>query len=440
VRLGKGAVINYRNDADTKETRMSCITDLVCVACGATYKEGAGFTCPACGPDEGILDVRFDLAKAAATLTREALATRPRTLWRYGELLPVNDPRHPPVPQVGWTPVLEAPRLARALGVARLRLKDEGRSASNSFKDRASAIGVARAVEAGRTSIACASTGNAATSLAHCAAVAGIRAYIFVPKQVPEGKLAQLLAYGATVFRVQGTYAQAYALCSEACTSLGWYNRNCAVNPYLVEGKKTGGLELAEQCADDPPDWVVCSVGDGCSIAGIAKGLAEMKILGISSGMPRVLGVQAAGVAPIAKAFGGVAGEGRRDGTTYADSINVAVPRNRQKAINAVRDSGGAYVVVTDGEIMQAVGQCGRLAGVFAEPAAAAAAAGVAAARQQGVLDSRADVAVMITGNGLKDVPGALRALGGPNDVRPDMADVIRVVEQQRTADPAEPN
>ncbi len=417
---------------------MSNVTHLVCVACGATYPEGPVLTCPTCGPEEGILDVRYDLAKAGRTLDRKSLAGRPRSIWRYGELLPVNDPEHPPVAHVGWTPVLEGPRLAAALGVGRLRLKDEGRSASNSFKDRASAIGVARAIQQGQSAIACASTGNAATSLAHCAAVAGIRAYIFVPRQVPEGKLAQLLAYGATVFRVRGSYADAYALCTEACAAFGWYNRNCAVNPYLIEGKKTGGLELGEQCADDPPDWVACSVGDGCSIAGIAKGLAEMKALGISQQAPRMLGVQAAGVAPIAAAF--ETGRLRRggDGTTYADSINVAVPRNWRKAVNGVRESQGAYVTVTDGEIMRAVGLCGRLAGVFAEPAAAAAVAGVAVARHRGIINERADVVVMITGNGLKDVPGALRALGQPYDVRPDLSDVAGVLKRTSSENPSE--
>ena len=419
---------------------MSYITHLVCVACGAKYPEGPVFTCPSCGPEEGILDVRFDLAKAAQALNRKALAYRPSSLWRYGELLPVDDPQHPPVPQVGWTPILEAPRLASALGVARLRLKDEGRSASNSFKDRASAIGVTRALQQGCSAIACASTGNAATSLAHCAAVVGARAYIFVPQQVPEGKLAQLLAYGATVFRVRGTYAQAYALCTESCAAFGWYNRNCAVNPYLVEGKKTGGLELAEQCADDPPNWVACSVGDGCSIAGVTKGLAEMKTLGMIEQMPRMLGVQAAGVAPIAAAFETGKCEFGRNGTTYADSINVSVPRNWRKAVNGVRDSRGAYVTVTDQEIMRAVGLCGRLSGVFAEPAAAAAVAGVAVARHRGIMDARADVVVMITGNGLKDVPGALRALGQPHDIRPDLSEVAGILERRGGDNRSEPD
>src|SRR5881398_2422620 len=123
-------------------------------------------------------------------------------------------------------------------------------------------------------------------------AVAGLPCYIFVAKFVPQGKLAQLLAYGATVFRVQGTYGEAYELCNQACEKFGWYNRNAAINPYLVEGKKTGGLEVAEQCADDPPDWIAANVGDGCSIAGMYKGIAEMKAIGVTNWSAKMLGVQ----------------------------------------------------------------------------------------------------------------------------------------------------
>ncbi len=411
-------------------SNMSTVTHLACLACGAEYSEGAAMTCPACGPDDGILDVQFDMDRVARTLTSAALAARDRTLWRYAELLPIADATTPPVRHVGWTPLIEAARLAEALGVGRLRLKDDGRNPSGSFKDRASAIAVARALNEGRSALACASTGNAATSLAHCAAVAGAQAFIFVPRQVPEGKLAQLLAYGATVFRVDGSYADAYALCSRACEAYGWYNRNCAVNPYLVEGKKTGGLELAEQWVNEPPEWVVCSVGDGCSIAGVHKGLSQMQQLGLADGTPRMLGVQAARVAPVAAAFeSGTLSRAGAGGTTYADSINVEVPRNWRKAVRAVRDSGGGYATVEDAEIMNAVRLCGRLAGVFAEPAAAAAVAGVAAARHRGLLDHRANVVVMITGNGLKDIPGAMRALPPPHDIPPDLSSVARLVE-----------
>lgn len=421
---------------------MSPVTELRCVACNAIYADGEAVTCPVCGPDEGILDVCFDLERAARTLTRTALANRPRSHWRYRELLPLAadyDPGNGSLGTIGWTPIVEAPRLAAALGIARLRLKDEGRSASGSFKDRASSVGVAHAMQQGQRQIACASTGNAASSLAHCAAAAGLRASIFVSRIVPDGKLAQLLAYGARVFKVRGTYAQAYDLCTQSCRRFGWYNRNAATNPYLVEGKKTGGLEVAEQCADDPPQWVVCSVGDGCSIAGVHKGLVQMKAIGMIGWSPRMLGVQAAGVAPIAAEWwksdagggGSMACNAVADGDTYADSINVPVPRNRRKALRAVTESGGAFVAVSDEQIMEAVRVTGRLAGVFAEPAAASAIAGIAAARAAGIIAADADVVAMITGNGLKDTAGAMRAVGGPHDVEPRLDDVAAIVSAE---------
>lgn len=418
---------------------MSSILRLVCVKCAAAYPEqrGGGATCPRCGPADGILDVQFDLERARRSLARECLGRRAASVWRYRELLPLSegfDPAGSGLGDIGWTPLLEAPRLAAALGIARLRLKDESRNPSASFKDRASAIGVARAIQEGAGAVACASTGNAASSLAHCAAAAGLACNIFVPQRIPEGKLAQLLAYGARVFRVRGSYADAYELCARACERFGWYNRNCAVNPYLVEGKKTGGLELAEQCADDPPDWVAVSVGDGCTIAGIGKGLAEMRAVGVVSWSCRLLGVQAANVAPIARAFEigrleSGAGEAPGGGAgTYADSINCPVPRNWRKAVRAVRDSGGAFVTVTDEQIMEAVRGTGRLAGVFAEPAAAAAVAGVVEARRRGILDGRSSVVAVITGSGLKDIRGAVAAVGGAHEIDAALEAVAAVV------------
>lgn len=408
----------------------TCMTHLQCIACDATYELGRQTTCPACGPDEGILDVIFDTTRAAVTLTRDALKTREPSVWRYAELLPCDPPDLPNngLRTIGWTPVIEAPALAKTLGIKRIRLKDDGRSASGSFKDRASVVGVTMAVAAGAKSIACASTGNAATSMAHCAAVAGIGANIFVARGAPEGKLAQMLAYGARVFEVDGTYDDAYKLSRQSCAEFGWYDRNCAVNPYLVEGKKTAGLEIAEQCADDPPDWVAVSVGDGCTIAGIAKGLRQMRECGIIDWKPRVLGVQAEGVAPIMKAMDTDRLEIPKDGTTYADSINVPVPRNWRKAVNGVRASNGIIVGVTDDEIRNATAMTGRLAGIFAEPAAAAAVAGIAKARQNGILDANANVVAMITGNGLKDIRGALTAIGKPARIPPELSAVKNAI------------
>jgi len=412
------------------------MTQLRCVCCAKTFRIGERTTCPSCGPDDGILDVIFDTVGAARTLSRETLRTREPSVWRYVELLPIAPPNLPNsgLRTIGWTPIIEAPALANELGVGRIRLKDDGRSASGSFKDRASVVGVAMAVAAGANSIACASTGNAATSMAHCAAVAGLQANIFVARGAPEGKLAQMLAYGARVFEVEGSYDDAYQLSRQACAEFGWYDRNCAVNPYLVEGKKTAGLEIAEQCADDPPDWVAVSVGDGCTIAGIAKGLRQMRECGVIGWTTRVLGVQAEGVAPIMKALNTDRLVIPKDGTTYADSINVPVPRNWRKAVSAIRDANGAIVAVSDNEIRYATAMTGRLAGIFAEPAAAAAVAGVFRARTSGIIGPMENVVAMITGNGLKDIRGALSAIGKPTRVPADFRRIADVVDASKAS------
>ena len=352
-------------------------------------------------------------------MTPAVLASRPLNHWRDRELLPVDHDETAFHWPVGWTPVLDAPRLAAWADVRALRLKDDGRNPTGSFKDRASSVGVLRAMQVGDTAVACASTGNAASSLAGFAAIAGIPATIFVPQRAPRPKIAQLLVFGADVRRVRGTYAQAYDLCTRECAAHGWYNRNCAVNPCLVEGKKTCGLEIAEQCADQLPDWVVVSVGDGCTVAGIAKGLMEMHAIGMIDRVPRILGVQATHVDPIAVAFETGSLPDDASGPTIADSIDVPVPRNWRKAVMRMRACDGAFVRVDDAAIVDAMRATGAHAGVFAEPAAAAAVAGVREARAAQLISSRDDVLVVITGNGLKDVDGAIAATGEPTDVDP---------------------
>jgi threonine synthase len=409
---------------------VSYVHYLECVCCGQRYAPSKiGYTCPTCGPAEGILDVAYDLLEVGRHLALSDLLDAPPNQWRYGPLLPLDE-KHVGVNwPIGWTPLMEAPALAVAVGVKRLRIKDDGRNLSGSFKDRASSIGVVRAVDAGAKAIACASTGNAATSLAACAALAGMPANIFVSQIVPDGKLAQLLVYGARVFKIQGTYAEAYDLCMQACERFGWYNRCAAYNPYLVEGKKTGGMELAEQCLADPPDWVAVSVGDGCSIAGIAKGLRQMRELEIIDWSTRILGVQAEGVAPIAKAFQTDCLESCA-GVTFADSINVPVPRNWRKAVRAVREAEGTFVTVTDDEITKAIQLTGKLTGVFAEPAAATSVAGIARAVADGIIDPRTSAVAFLTGNGLKDIAGARRSVGQPIEIPPDIDEVAKHVDK----------
>ncbi len=414
------------------------MTDLVCVACGRSHPPGDLQTCHACGP-QGILDVRYDYDAIRTRLTRETMAGRPHDHWRYRELLPVRaDVTLPPL-QVGWTPIYEAPRLAAWAGVARLFVKDEGRNPTASFKDRASSVGVLKALEFGYDTIACASTGNAASSLAGMAAAVGLRARIFVPERAPEPKVTQLLIFGATVFRVKGTYEEAFDLCRASCERFRWYNRNSGTNPFLVEGKKTAGLEVAEQCSTGGwlpdgalPDWVVVSVGDGCTIGGIGKGLHESKRLGLSASMPRLLGVQATGAAPIVRAYRDKADLVVSGAETVADSIAVATPRNWRRALAWVRASRGTMTAVSDDEILDAMRATARLAAVFGEPAGVAGVAGLKRAVAEGLVPPDARVAVVVTGNGLKDIRTAATAAGRPHDVRPTIEDVEAVVETER--------
>jgi threonine synthase len=283
-------------------------------------------------------------------------------------------------------------------------------------------VGVARALVRKARVVACASTGNAASSLAGAAAAVGLSSVIFVPEFAPEAKLAQLLMFGARVLRVKGTYDQAWEFCQRACAAYGWYNRNAAVNPSLVEGKKTCGLEIGEQLGPELPDWVAVAVGDGCTIAGVWKGLQEMSRLGFIDRLPRMLGVQAAGASPLVAAFR----EGRDlvpgPARTLADSICVGHPRNWRKALRAVRESGGAFVSVPDEAILEAMREAGRRAGVFGEPAGVAGLAGLRQAVAEGIVARRDSALAVVTGSGLKDVRTATRAAGGPVELPADDA------------------
>ena len=401
---------------------MQFVSGLKCVFCGGSFAARGHFTCPRCGIC-GILDVEYDYAAIARQLTRHVLKGRRETThWRYRELLPVRGDLAVPDLAVGWTPLTEAPALARQVGIRQLLIKDDGRNATGSMKDRASSVGVVKAREAGRRIIACASTGNAASSCAGMAASMGISSVIFVPQRAPEAKVTQLLIFGATVLRVRGSYEQAFQLCQQSCERWGWYNRNSGINPYLVEGKKTVGLEIAEQLDWEPTDWVAVSVGDGCTVAGVWKGFKELKTLGLIERTPRILGVQAEGAAPVTAAF--LTGRALEpvEPRTIADSIAVGVPRNWKKAVTAVSESGGTMINVSDDEILDAIRYTGRLSGVFAEPAAATAVAGLRRAAAEGVVDKRASAVAIVTGNGLKDIESAKCAAGEPFEITPDGA------------------
>jgi len=412
---------------------MDHVLGLKCVLCGAEYGVGEVlYVCPRHG-DEGILDVVYDYELIGRRLTRDHLAKdqQTRSIWRYADLLPIADASLAPPPQVGWTPLYRAERLGKRLGLKHLWVKDDGREPTASFKDRASAVGVVKALELGRDIITCASTGNAASSLAGLAASVGLTTYIFVPQTAPQAKVAQLLIFGANVIMVKGTYDQAFDLCLEASKEYGWYSRNTAYNPYLSEGKKTAALEICEQLEWDAPDRIFVSVGDGCIIGGLWKGLKDLIALGFIDEMPKLMGVQAEGAAPLVRAW--------REGTediepvvldTLADSIAVGVPRDRIKALRAVRQTGGEFMAVSDEEILDAMRVLARRAAVFAEPAGATGYAGLAKLVREGRIDPEERIVVLVTGNGLKDVASAIKATGQPHLIEPTMEALRQLMAQ----------
>ena len=390
-----------------------------CVRCGKTYAAVPDLTICECG---GILDITYDYESIKARLTKEVLANRAeRSMWRYRELLPIEEDTAPTPLRVGWSPLYEEPRLAQQLGLGRLFVKDDGQNPTASLKDRASAMAVAKAREAGARVIACSSTGNAASSLAGNAAAAGLSTYIFVPSRAPKGKVAQLMTFGATVISVQGSYEETFELSKQAIDKWGWYNRNAAINPYLSEGKKTVALEIMEQLNWEVPDYIAISVGDGCTIAGLWKGLKDLHAIGFIDRLPRLISAQAAGCCPLNRAIeSGMPWEPMEE-NTLADSIAVGVPRNAEKALMAIRESGGLTVNVTDEEIMAAQQLLGRTCGVFGEPAGVTGTAGVKKLCEAGKIGRDDTVVSVVTGNGLKDVANAIAACGDPITIPSDM-------------------
>ena len=398
---------------------MSHVESLRCLRCGQTYApHEIEYVCtcrPNSGSDLGTLDVVYDLAAVAAATTPAAIAGDPdRSIARFADLLPIRSRASlPPLP-VGNTPLLRAVRLGTALGLRNLYVKDDGRNPSASFKDRASAIAVVKAQERGAPIITTASTGNAAAALSGlCASVAQPNV-IFVPEKAPAAKIAQLLAFGSVVMLVKGTYDDAFELCLKASDAYGWYKRNTGFNPYMSEGKKTATLEICEQLGWDAPDRIFVSVGDGCIIGGLHKGLKDLMALGWIDHMPKLMGVQAAGSNYLAEAWEkgeDVLTKPPIDAQTRADSISAGLPRDRLKAMAAVVETGGAFVTVSDEEILTAIPLLARGSGVFGEPAGAAAYAGLLKAVAQGQVAADERVVILNTGSGLKDVPGVMQGV-----------------------------
>ena len=411
---------------------MDHVKSLKCLICGAAYgPDEIEYICPKHG-DDGIVDVQYDYELIGRRISPAALAeNRDYTIWRYKPLLPVEPESPVPPLTVGWTPLYKADRLAAGLGLKHVWVKDEGRQPSASFKDRASVVAVVKAQERGAEVITTASTGNAGAALsAMCASVAQ-KNVIFLPETAPPAKVAQLLVYGSTVIMVRGTYDDAFELCAQAAKEFGWYNRNTGYNPYMSEGKKTVSFEVCEQLAWDAPDRIFVSVGDGCIIGGVHKGLRDLMALGWIKKMPKIMGVQAAGSAALYDAWRtGISAMEMQpiDAHTIADSISAGLPADRIKGLAAVRETDGAYVKITDEEILAAIPALARGCGVFAEPAGAAAYAGLVKAVELSLVHPDERIVVLSTGNGLKDIASARKSVGEPAVVDKNLADVRRAL------------
>ena len=396
-----------------------------CSLCGQKYSPvDVTYTCPKEG---GNLDVVLDYESIKNKYKPEDLLSRTdSSLWRFLPLLPVSRPEgeSTPLHVVGGTPVFKLASLAEKLGLQNLWLKDESCNPTASFKDRASAVVVARAREIGAEVVVTASTGNAGAALAGMSAAVGQKAVIFAPKSAPKAKVAQLLIFGAKVLLVDGSYDDAFDLAVQAANEFGWYCRNTGYNPFTAEGKKTAAFEIWEWWENTHRTWheqfgtdvdhapltIFVSVGDGNIISGIHKGFKELFQLGWIARVPRIIGVQAEGSAAISNAFhGNTETIEPVSAKTIADSISVDLPRDGVRAVRASKETDGTYVNVSDDEILNAIVELGKV-GVFAEPAGAAAYAGLIKGAGSGVVGSEDPILVLNTGSGLKDIRAAMSA------------------------------
>jgi threonine synthase len=417
----------------------------LCSSCNTEYGvDEVTYTCPS---DGGNLDIILDY-DGLKKLGREGIIIhKESSLWRYLPLLPVVDPGgfQTPLRMAGWTPIFSPRVLTQELGLKYLWVKDESRNPTASFKDRASAILVARAREIGAEVIVTASTGNAGAALAGMAAAVGHKSVIFAPSTAPPAKIAQLLIYGARVLLVDGNYDAAFDLSIAAAEEFGWYCRNTGYNPFTAEGKKTAAYEiwetlisvaeskqidrdyLNEEAAThlrNGPLAIFVSVGDGNIISGIHKGFKDLMALGLIEHMPRIFGVQSEFSAAIANAFNAGTEEiVPVKATTRADSISVDMPRDGTRALRAATQTGGAYVTVPDVEILKSISDLGKV-GIFAEPAGAAAYAGLKIALKTGLVGLEDPILVINTGSGLKDIKAAMQSAGEAPVIPPSLDSV----------------
>ncbi|MCP4045711.1 MAG: threonine synthase [Gammaproteobacteria bacterium] len=405
-----------------------------CIACSTVQMvDYAGFLCPIC---DGNLDITYDYQAVAEKIDKNSFEG-PDDIFRFSALLPLKQPR-PVFPlRIGGTPLYPVQRLAEVVGLRHLYLKDDTMNPSASFKDRASAVAIGRAFDIGADVISVASTGNAGSSLACLAAATGLRAVIFVPAGAPVAKLTQMLAFGARVLAVKGSYDDAYDLCLLASEEFGWFNRSTGYNAFTREGKKTCAYEIWQDLDRRVPDRVLVSSGDGNILSAIWKGWCDLKAVGLIDRLPKIDCIQSEASASICNAIRQVS---RADGlktdwsglvieevkaSTLADSISVDRPRDGLAAVKAVIESGGEAVTVADEEILVAIPEMAKATGIFAEPAAATPLAGLKQMVGNKKVCKDELVVCIVTGSGLKDIANTQSAVDQPQLIEPSLEAVL---------------
>ncbi len=351
-------------------------------------------------------------------------------IWRYRSLLPIGEEeiRYPVA--VRGTPLLAPPQLRRATGMPRLWLKDETRAPTDSNKDRATALVLEYAIRRGVNTVSCASTGNVAVSLAVGAAAAGVEAVIFVPAEVSETKLTLMLLAGARVLEVEEGYEAAFELSRGAAREFGWYDRNTGVNPLTLEAKKTVAFEIWEQLDRRVPDAIIVPVGDGPTLTAMVKDFRELTACGATDRLPRIVGVQAEGCEPLARAWRTGEPPGPVIPKTVADGIAVGSPVSAQLVLRDVRETGGSFVTVSDDAMLDAIRELTSKGGILAESAGAAAFAALEPALESGLVDRDEEAVVHVTGTGLKN-PRYLRPRSDASTVRADLSEVERALSRR---------
>jgi len=415
---------------------MAQVQGLRCRECGKDYDVAPIYTCEWCF---GPLEVAYDYDAITAEISRESIAAGPASIWRYAPLLPVEEPGGG-VPNVGLTPLARADRLAAELGLGEVWVKDDTRNPTNSFKDRVVAVALAKALEFGLKTIACASTGNLANAVAAHSARAGVPSYVFVPADLEPGKIVTTAVYGGTLVAIDGTYDDVNRLCAELADSRPWAFVNVNVRPFYAEGSRTLAFETAEQLGWQAPDHVVVPVASGSLLTKIHKGFDELHRVGLLDREPtvRISGAQSAGCAPIATAFteGSDAIRPVRP-NTIAKSLAIGNPADGYYALDTVRSTGGAFAAVTDPEVVDSIQLLARTEGIFGETAAGVTIATLRRLAAEGIVRPDERVVVYVTGHGLKTLDAVASQAGPTATIAPTLEAFDEALGPSSTTEPS---